>query len=52
MPFACEYLGLLKPLRNLIVDLSREKHTKVLILFATIEIGVFHLPAIISANLF
>ena len=50
--FVCEYLGLLEPLRHhLIVDLSRKKHIKVLTLFVTIEIGVFHLSAIISANL-
>ena len=50
MSFVCECLGLLEPLRHLIVDLSREKHIKVL-LFLTIEIGVFCSSAIISANL-
>ena len=51
MSFVCEYLGLLEPLRHLIVDLNREKHIKVLIWFVTIEIGVFHSSATISANL-
>ena len=51
MSFVCEYLGLLEPLRHLIVDHNREKHIKVLILFVTIEIGVFHSSATISANL-
>ena len=51
MSFVCEYLGFLKPLRHVILDLSREKHIKVLIPFVTIEIGAFHLSAIISANL-
>ena len=51
MSFVCEYLGFLKPLRHAILDLSREKHIKVLIPFVTIEIGAFHLSAIISANL-
>ena len=52
MPFVCEYLELLKPLRHLIVDFSREKHIKVQILFVTIETGTFRLSAIISTNLF
>ena len=43
MSFVCRYLGLLEPLRHLIVDLSGEKHIKVLILFITIEIGAFRL---------
>ena len=47
----CEYLGLLEPLRDLTVDLSREKHIKVLTFFVTKEVGAFHLSAIISANL-
>ena len=51
MSSACEYLGILKSLSHLIVDLSREKHIKVLILFETIKIGAFRLSAIISANL-
>ena len=51
MSFVCEYLGLLEPFRHLIMDLSREKHIKVLILYLTIEIGAFGLSAIISANL-
>ena len=51
MSFVCEYLGLLEPLRHLIVDLSREKHIRVLILFVTIKIGAFRLSAIICANL-
>ena len=51
MSFVCEYLGLLEPLRNLIMDLSRGKHIRVLILFVTIKISVFGLSAIISANL-
>ena len=51
MSFVREYLGTLEPVRNLIVDFSREKHIKVLILFVTIEIGAFRLFAIISANL-
>ena len=51
MFFVCEYLGLLEPLRHLIVDLSREKHIKVLILFVTIEIGAFRLSAIKSSLL-
>ena len=41
MFFVCKYLGLLEPIRHLIVDLSRKKHVKVLILFVTIEIGAF-----------
>ena len=51
MSFICEYLGLLEPLMCLIVDLSREKHIRVIILFVTIKIGTFYLSAIISANL-
>ena len=51
MTFICEYLGLLKHLRYLIVDLNREKHIKVLILLVTIEVGAFRLSAIISANI-
>ena len=49
MSFVCEYLGLLEPLRDLIMNLSRENHIKVLILFVAIEIGAFRLSAIISA---
>ena len=52
MSFVCEYLELLEPLRHLIVDLSMEKHIRVLILFVTTEIGAFCLSAMISANLF
>ena len=51
MSFVCEYLGYLEPLSHVILDLSREKQIKVLILFVTTEIGAFHLSAIISANL-
>ena len=51
MSFVCEYLGHLEPPRYLIVDLSRKKDIKVLILFVTIEIDTFRLSAIISANL-
>ena len=47
MSFVCEYLGLLEPF----MDLSREKHIKVLILYLIIEISAFGLSAIISANL-
>ena len=32
------------------INLSREEHIKVRILFVTIEIGAFRLSAIISAN--
>ena len=39
MSFVCEYLGVLGPLKHLFVDLSREKHIKVIILFLTIEIA-------------
>ena len=46
----CEYLGLLESLRHLMVDLSREKHIKNLILLVTIEIGTFRLSVIISTN--
>ena len=38
---------LLKPLRHLIVDLNREKHIKVLMLFVTREIGVFRLLSLL-----
>ena len=41
MSFLCECLGLLESLRHLIVDLSREKHTKVLILFVTTKLALF-----------
>ena len=51
MSFVCEYFGLLEPLKKLIVDLSIENRIKVLILFVTIEIGAFHVLAIISADL-
>ena len=51
MTLICEYLGLLKHLRCLIVDLNREKHIKVLILLVTVEIGAFCLSGIISANI-
>ena len=50
MSFICEYLGILETLRHLIMDLSREKHIKVLILFVTIKVGTFRISAIISAN--
>ena len=52
MSYVCEYLGLLEPLRHLIVNFGREKHVKVLILFVvSTEIGDFCLSGIISANL-
>ena len=51
MPFVCEYFGFLEHFKHLVMDLSRENHIKVLILFVTIAIGAFRLSAIASANL-